>query len=138
MVKITGAKAHKARLNRIRGAGMVREAGKAVYAAADYLSTEAALSITAGAVSGAGHVASLPGDPPMADTHVLDRSIHTEKTGPLSANSVADAPYAADLELGNSKVAARPFMQPAAQKTRPIAQRLVAEAVKRVVKTGSL
>lgn len=138
MARIIGAKAHSARLKKISGAAMVREVGKAVYAAADYLSTEAALSITAGAVSGKGHVASLPGDPPMADTHLLDRSAHSEQTGPLKAESIADAPYAVALEFGTSKVAARPFMGPAAAKTRPQAQKLVAAAVKRVVKGGTL
>lgn len=117
---------------------MIREAGKAIYVAADYLSTEAALSITNGAVSGKGHVASKPGEPPNADTHTLDRSVHTEKVGPLTANSVADAPYAVDLEMGTSKMAERPYMRPAAQKTRPIAQRLVAEGVKRVARGGTL
>lgn len=117
---------------------MVQEVGKAVYAAADYLSTEAALSITAGATSGKGHVASLPGEPPNADTHQLDRSIHSQQTGPLKAESIADAPHAVPLELGTSKVAARPFMGPAAAKTKPQAQKLVAAAVKRVVGGGTV
>lgn len=138
MAKVVGAKAHAARLKRIRGPEMIREVGKAIYAAADYLSTEAALSITNGAVSGKGHVPSSPGEPPNADTHILDRSVHTERVGPLTANSVADAPYAVDLEIGNSKLAARPYMGPAAQKTRPVAQRLVAEGVKRVARGGTL
>ncbi|WP_375194649.1 HK97 gp10 family phage protein [Sphingobium sp.] len=138
MVKITGAKAHKARLNRIRGAAMRAEVGKAIYAAADYLSVEAALSVTNGAVSGKGHVASSPGEPPNADTHDLDRSIHTERESQLVALSVADSDHAAALEIGNSRVAARPFMQPAAEKTRPKAQRLVAAAVKIVSNGGTL
>lgn len=138
MVKITGAKAHKARLGRIRGAGMVREVGKAVYAAADYLSTEAALSITQGAVSGKNHVPSEAPNPPNADTHVLDRSIHTERTGPMAAESVADAPYAAAQEFGTSRLPERPFMRPAAAKTRPQALALVRAAVQRVVKGGTV
>lgn len=138
MVKVTGAKTHKARLKRIRGAAMRAEVGKAVYAAADYLSTEAALSITNGAVSGANHVASAPGEPPNADTHDLDRSIHTERESQLKALSVADSDHAAPLELGTSKMAARPFMQPAAEKTRKQAQRLVQAAVKIVANGGSL
>lgn len=138
MVKITGAKAHSARLKRIRGAKMIREVGKAIYAAADYLTTEAALSITAGAVSGKEHVPSKPGGPPNADTHVLDRSIKTKKTGPLTAETVADAPYAVRLEFGDSKVAARPYMRPAAQKTQKPAQYLVVEAVRRVTKGGTV
>lgn len=117
---------------------MVREVGKAVYAAADYLSTEAALSITAGAVSGKNHVVSAPGEPPNEDTGGLSRSIRTDQTGPMKAETSANAPYAVPLEFGTSKMAARPFMGPAAQKTRPIAQKLVAAAVKRVAKGGTL
>lgn len=138
MVKVTGAKAHKARLGRIRGGAMVREVGKAVYVAADVLSVDAAISITTGAVSGKNHVPSAPGEPPNADTHQLDRSVHSEKAGPLKARSVADAPHAVDLETGTSKMEARPFMAPAAQRTRPKARRLVAEAVKRVARGGTL
>lgn len=138
MVAITGQKAHKARLKRIRGAAMRAEVGKAIYVAADYLSTEAALSITNGAVSGANHVASAPGEPPNADTHDLDRSIHTERESQLVALTVADSDHAAAMEFGTSRVAARPYMQPAAAKTRPKAQRLVQAAVKHVVKGGTL
>lgn len=138
MVKITGMKAHKARLKRVRSAEMVREVGKAIYTAADLLSVEAALSITQGAVSGKNHQPSTAPDPPNADTHLLDRSIHTEREGPLSALTVADAPYAVDQEFGNSRLPARPYMQPAADKTRPKAQKLVVAAVKRVVNGGTL
>lgn len=135
---ITGGKAHSARLKRLTSPQMVREVGKAVLVAADLLATEAALSITAGAVSGRNHVVSAPGESPNADTHELDRSIRAQKTGPLTAETVSDADHAVPLELGTSRMAARPFMRPAAAKTRPKAQALVAEAVKRVVKTGTL
>lgn len=138
MVKVTGAKAHAARLKKIRGAAMVNEVGKAVYAAADALAVDAALSITKGAVSGKGHVPSAPGEPPNADTHLLDRSIEATKTGRLTAETSANAPYAVDLEVGTSKMAARPFMKPAAERIRPKANNFVAAAVKRVVSGGSL
>lgn len=138
MVKITGQKAHKARLKRIRGAAMRAEVGKAIYVAADYLSTEAALSITNGAVSGKNHVVSAPGDPPNADTHDLDRSIHTERESQLKALSVADSDHAVPQEVGTSRMEARPYMGPAAAKTRPKAQRLVQEAVRRVARGGTL
>jgi hypothetical protein len=138
VAKVTGQKAHKARLKRLRSPAMRAEVGKAVYAAADYLSTEAALSITNGAVSGAGHIASAPGEPPNADTHDLDRSIHTERESQLLALSVADSDHAVPLEVGTSKMAARPFMGPAAAKTRPKAQRLVQAAVRIVAKGGTL
>lgn len=138
MVKIIGMKGHKARLKRIRGEAMVREVGKAVFAASDYLKAEAQISISTGAVSGKNHVPSAPGEPPNYDTGHLADNIENRKTGALTAEVSSNASYSAALEFGTSKMAARPFMQPAAQKTRKEAQRLVAEAVKRVVKTGSL
>lgn len=138
MARIIGAKAHAARLKRIRGPAMIREVGKAVYAAADILTVDAAVSITTGGAHGESHVVSLPGEPPNADTGTLDRSVHTEKVGPLKANSVADAPYAADLEFGTSKMEARPYMVPAAARTRPKAESLVRLAVKRVVGGGTV
>lgn len=138
MVKITGAKAHKARLKRIRSPEMVREVGKAVYVAADLYVVDAALSITQGAVSGKGHVPSAPGEPPNADTHALDRSGHVERDSPLKALGVFDAPHAVPQEVGTSRSAARPYAGPAAARTRPKAQKLVMAAVKRVVSGGAL
>jgi len=172
MVRITGQKAHAARLKRIRGAAMTREVGKAIYDAADLLTKEAQISITTGAVSGKNHVASDPGEAPNNDTGHLANNIRSIKTGPLTAESSSEAEYAAALEggserkagatsrsfagktspygpskakqgpvkveFGDSSTAARPYMSPAAQKTQPKAQRLVAAAVKRVVNGGTL
>lgn len=171
-MRITGQKAHKARLKRIRGAAMIAEVGKAIYTAGDLLTKEAQISITTGAVSGKNHVASDPGDAPNNDTGYLANNIRTYRTGALTAESSSEAEYSAALEggserkagvsarsfagktspygpskakqgpvrveFGDSSTAARPFMQPAADKTRPKAQRLVQEAVKRVVKGGTL
>ena len=137
MAKFKGADAHLKRLKNMN-ARVEREAGKLVYALADMHATEAALSITAGAVSGKNHVPSAPGEAPNADTHVLDRSIHVEPVGPLRANSVADASYAAGLEFGTAKVSERPFMRPAASKVRKDADKLAKAAVKRINKGGTL
>ena len=137
-MKITGMKAHKARLKRIRGPQMVREVGKAVYVASDLLKVEAQISITTGAVSGKSHVPSAPGEPPNADTHNLSDKIENAKTGPLTAETSANAEYSAALEFGTSKMAERPYMRPAAQKTRPKARKLVAAAVKKVANGGAL
>lgn len=138
MVKVTGMKSHKARLKRIRGPEMVREVGKAIYTASDLLKVEAQISITEGAVSGRNHVPSAPGSPPNADTHHLSNSIENHKTGPVTAETSANAEYAADQEFGNSRLPARPYMAPAAAKTRPKAEKLVVAAVKRVVNGGTL
>lgn len=144
MVKITGMKSHKARLKRIRGAAMVREVGKAVETAADELEGEAEHSIVAGSSSGKVkgskhlHVRSLPGQPPNEEDGDLRRGIEKKRTGRLSFEVSANAPHSVPLEFGTSKMAARPFMQPAAQKTRPKAQALVIEAVKRVARGEKL
>lgn len=113
-----------------------------VYAVADMVATDAALSITAGAVSGKAHVPSAPGEPPNADTHVLDRSIHVESRGPLRALIVADAPYAAIHELGGKAGAVtlpeRPFMRPAGIKNRENGKKLMKAAVANVLKNGKV
>lgn len=138
MAKITGAQKHRATLRRIRGPAAKREYGKAIHAAADMLAVEAAISITAGAVGGAQHVPSSPGQAPNADTGVLDRSIVAEKTGDLTAIAAANAPYAAALEFGTSKMDPRPFMAPAAEKIRPKARKLVEAARKRILAGDTL
>lgn len=138
MARIVGAKAHAARLKRMHSPRMTREVGKAITAAADYLRVEAQLSISEGAVSGAGHVPSAPGQPPNYDTGHLANNIKNRKTGPLTAEVSSNAEYAAALEFGSSRMAERPYMQPAAKKTRRQAQALVGAAVNRVVKGGVL
>ena len=140
MVKVTGAKAHKARLKRIRGAAMTREIGKAVLTAADLIRRDAQISITTGSQGGAGHVASLPGQPPNSDTGNLadDGNIISTRTGLLEAEVSSNAEYSAALEFGTSRMAARPFMQPSADKNRKKATALVHAAVKRVANGGTL
>jgi HK97 gp10 family phage protein len=137
-MKIEGLEKHAARLKRLSGAPMQKEVRKLVYTLADMHATEAALSITRGAVSGKNHVASNPGEPPNADTHFLDRSIEATLTGPVSAESSANAPYAAALEFGTSRMAERPFMRPAAKTVRKEVDQLARAAVRRVTQGGVL
>lgn len=127
-----GAEKHFRRLQGMRGRAR-REAERLVYRLADEHVVEAAFLITEGSVSGDGHVASLPGEPPNADTGTLDRSGHVRGAGPLKADSVFDAPYAAKLEFGDETVIERPFMGPAAKTIRKRVERLAAEAVRRIV-----
>jgi HK97 gp10 family phage protein len=88
-----------------------------LYATADAIRVEAALSITEGAVSGAAHVPSRPGEPPNADTGQLDSSIKVQGNRPaMQVTVLADAPYSSFLEFGTSIMEARPFMKPAAKK----------------------
>ena len=137
-MKITGAKAHAARLKRIRGAAMTREIGKAVTVAADLIKVDAQISVTEGAVSGRNHVPSAPGLPPNQDTGHLADNITAERTGLTTAEVSSNAEYSAPLEFGTSKMSARPFMQPAADKNRKKATALVMAAVKRVANGGKL
>lgn len=67
------------------------------------------------------HQASAPGEPPKSDTGQLVNSIHTvSKKRGLSAEVKSQLPYAGELELGTSKVAARPVWLPVAERLKPI------------------
>lgn len=136
MAKITGADKHKRRLQKLRGARMVRPVTQAVFAAAQDLAVDAALSITAGATSGKNHTPSAPGSPPNADTHVLDRNIEATSTGPLTAEASSNAPYAAAQEFGSEKqgLPERPYMRPAAKRSRPEATKRIVAAVNKVIR----
>lgn len=127
-------KAHVARLKKLAGPEMERAVGKALFAAGERIQVEAQISITAGAVSGRNHVPSRPGEPPNNDTGVLAGNIETNQIAPLIVEVSSNAPYAADLELGTSKMEARPYMRPARDRNKKAAQQLVAQAVDRVVR----
>lgn len=131
---LKGAKAHIRRLQALAGAGAEREIGKALFAAGELVQTTAQRSITAGAVSGKGHVPSAPGESPNNDTGVLANNIETTQPKPLRVLVTSSAGYSAALEFGTGKAAARPFMRPARDKVKPEAKRLVEQALGRVVK----
>lgn len=116
-VVITGLKAHLRTLDRITRRPPA-EADKALMAGGRRIGKSVKESIIAGAVSGPGHIPSKPGEPPNADTHVLDRSIHVDRIAPYKVNMVEDAPYSVHLEYGTLKMAARPHVRPAAQRER--------------------
>ena len=132
--RVIGKKAHIARLNKIRGTEMTRAVGKALFHAGERIQTEAQLSISAGAVSGKKHVPSKPGEAPNQDTGILAGMIITTQPSPLVVEVSSNAPYAAALEFGTSKMAARPYMAPARDKERPAVEQLVKEAVADVVR----
>jgi len=136
MAKITGGDKWKRRLQRMRSPAMVSGVTRALYVVGGDIVVDAAISITAGATSGKGHVPSAPGTPPNADTHVLSNSGETVVAGPLKVESSFNAPYAAAQELGSESqnLPERPYMRPAAQRNRPNAQRKVAEAVDRIIR----
>lgn len=115
---VEGVKIHRARLARMRR--WAQDDIKRVLAAAgELVRADAAKSIRDGAISGAGHIPSQPGQPPNADTHRLDLSIDVvvEPSG-KSVRVVSRAPYSSYLEFGTSRIAERPFMRPALRRNR--------------------
>lgn len=133
MARQTGRKAASDRIRGLSGPEMVRRVGAALFAGGQMIQVEAQLSITNGAVSGRGHVPSAPGQPPKNDTGVLANNIETVQVAPLKVEVSSNAPYAAHLEFGTSKMAERPYMRPATARKRREVVQLVRRAVNSVV-----
>lgn len=127
------AKSHSDRLKRM-AQRTPQAVARALYAGGQLIELDAERSITAGSISGAGHIPSAPGQPPNADTRFLDSNIETSVGGPGLVKVTSHAPYSAALEYGTSKMAARPFMRPAAERNRDEVVRLVGEAINITVK----
>ena len=132
MAKITGDGAVRERFTRMAASRSLTD--RALYAAGQMIEIEAEISITAGSVSGKGHVPSKPGSPPSADTRLLDTSIDTVVVGPNRVDVVSSAPYSAALEFGTSKMEARPFMGPAMRAKKAEAVDLIKRAVAKSAK----
>lgn len=129
MAKIAGAQAVSAKLRKgvsSQGLDLIQSV---LFEAGQRVQVDAQTSITEGAVSGAGHIPSKPGEPPNNDTGVLANNIETLETGPLHVTVSSNAPYAAALEFGTSKMAPRPYMGPALQKNKDRIAKRVAAAV---------
>jgi len=131
------AKQHSQRLKNM-AQNTAQEVLRKLYVAGQLIENDAERSITAGSVSGAGHVPSAPGQPPSRDSGLLDGSIETEIRGsnPPTVAVTSRAPYASALEYGTSKMAPRPYMRPATERNRDDVARMVGEAVSIVVKRG--
>ena len=66
------------------------------------------------------HIASSPGNPPAIDKGELVRSIIvSDRPTEVEIGSKGGAPYSKFLEEGTKKMAKRPFLQPAVEKTMP-------------------
>lgn len=106
---------------------------RALRVGGELIQTAAQISITTGAVSGKGHVASLPGQTPNNDSGVLAGAIETNDTGRLEVTVSSNAEYSVPLEFGTSKMAARPFLRPARDKKRAEVKATIARAVDHIL-----
>lgn len=134
--RVIGAKAHAARLRKLAGEHMVRRVGQALFAGGEMIQTEAQIGIAAGSVSGKNHVPAPPGSYPNQDTGVLANNIETNQVAPLVVEVSSNAPYAAALEFGTSKMEARPHMSTARDAKRNEVVQLVRRAVDQAVKSS--
>lgn len=133
-----GRDAFQRKLAKLSGPDVVKAANRVLYVGADRIKAEAQRSITAGSVSGKGHVPSKPGDAPNNDTGVLKNNIEAVLSEPLLAEVSSNAPYAAALEFGTSKMEARPYMRPARDKSAPEIERMFAAEIGKLVKGSAV
>jgi len=105
-----GARKHVNRLKKLTSADVRRIGGAVVYEGADMVRAEAHRLVSAGSVSGKGHVASRPGEPVNRDSGDLQSSFEVAQTGHSSAEFRSHAPYSARHEFGPE---GRAFMRPA-------------------------
>ena len=99
MAKISGGLEHATRLRKglVEGTKLVNQA---LFVAAQRVQVDAQVSITEGAVSGAGHRPSVAPNAPNNDTGVLANNIETIQVDPLKVEVSSNAPYAAIQEFG--------------------------------------
>jgi HK97 gp10 family phage protein len=130
-------------------AAVVKELEKALFVAGKQIEREAKESILNGEKTGrlykrdkgVTHRASAPGEAPASDTGRLINSINTYvDRSDTSATVVAGrgtVNYAAALEFGTQKVAPRPFMAPALEKSKPFIRDRLAKAVSDGIRKGA-
>lgn len=134
MPKISGQGAAFRRLERMTSNRKVQLLGQALFVAGDEIKAEASKLITrnsAGGHSGGKHqhIVSRPGEPPHEDTGHLRSLIVVNQPHPLRVLITSNARYAAALEFGTSKMAARPYMGPAARMKKKRVKDLVNKAI---------
>lgn len=136
MVKITGRVKHTKRLKSLASPKTAREIGKILFALSDDIRVEAQYLIAKDSIQGEGHVPSKPGEPPNWDTGVLAGGITNRRVGPLMALVESSAPYAVHQEIGTSKMAARPYMKPAAKKHKGGIARKIGATINVIARRG--
>lgn len=135
-MSLKGGDKHLRRLRKLSGEAVVRIGGAIVYEGADTIRAEAFRGISAGSVSGANHVASAPGDYPNRDTGNLQAHLKAQRTGPLEAEVRSEADYAAFLEFGTSRMAARPHIRPARDAKADQIRRKFADSIDKLVRAA--
>lgn len=121
----------------LRGFGgpqLKKDIAKALYASADDVRARSRRSITAGSISGANHVPSAPGQPPNNDTGTLIASHEVRMVSWNRSRVSVTAPYAAALEFGTSRMAARPFLGVATRDSEDQFSRRVETAIKQAAR----
>lgn len=123
------------RMGAFKSRRFLEEIGGALYECADAVQSEAHHSISAGSASGRKggkhqHVVSNPGEPPNRQDGDLQGGLEISRPEPLVAQVSSNAPHAVPLEFGTSKMAARPYMRPARDKTLPRAKRILRQRIK--------
>lgn len=136
MPKITGQDRVARRLQGAAGEETIRRVGQALFAGGEIIRAEAAHLITRYSVSGKHHVVSLPGQPPNEDSGHLRSNIETTQPAPLRVEVSSNARYAVALEVGTSKMLARPYMGPASRAKKDEVVTLVRGAVNQALKGG--
>lgn len=120
-------------------AAVEKYVGPATYAAGDLVADHAKGAIMAGSASGTKtkkhlHVPSLPGQPPNNFTQHLHDNIEVVQENPLKVLVASNAKYSAPLEFGTSKMAPRPFFNPAVAATRKDVTATIRRGVDRAIK----
>jgi len=128
-----GRDKHIRRLKRLSGPEVIKAAGRVVFVGADMVRSEAFRGVSAGSVSGKNHVVSTPGEYPNRDTGDLQDGFKTEQTGPLSAEFRSEAAHSLPLEVGTSKMQARPHVRPARDTVKPKIEALFAKEIGKLV-----
>lgn len=149
-IRITGMQRHF-QANADRRKQMQENVTLAMIEYAGLIQTIASDSIKEHGIPSPNHIVSAPGEPPNADTHDLDLSIHARFQGEDADAAITGiggeeagletrvtievvaggptAPYAPGLEVGTATIAARPFMGPASQKARAPGQAIIQRAI---------
>lgn len=133
-MSVSGGKKHTDRLKRMASQATVERVGRALFRAGQLIQVEAQVSIRKGNGGGPkNHVVSKPGEIPNEEFGGLADNIETVQEAPLRVTVSSNAKYAIPLELGSSKMAARPYMKPAVAKKKDEATAYVRRVIQNAI-----